>query len=370
MTGRGFGGLLFFFAISMSLPVWAQNQSSEIDSIFQPFVTADSPGFAVGVMQGGRLVFSRGYGLADLNTRQSITPATNFRLASVTKQFTAMAVMLLVHDGKLRYDDTLTKVFPEFPPYGSQITIRNLLNHTSGLKHYESIYESQTANLPPDKISQLHDADVLRILEQQNSTDFSPGTRWEYSNSGYAVLAMIVERVSGQTFSDFLQHRIFTPLGMKHSIAYVKGKNEVPNRAFGYRKSQNGNGWDFADQSPTSAVLGDGGIYTSIEDLTEWDKGLLEHTLLSEKQMQPAITPVQVGGGVQLSDGERSDYGFGWFLSPYNGHRRMWHDGDTSGFHTSIQRLVDDKVTVVVLANRTDINPRELALQVIGLYLK
>ena len=354
----------------MSLSAWARDHSSQIDSIFQPLVTADSPGFAVGVMQGGRLVFSRCYGLADLTKQQSITPATDFRLASVTKQFTAMAVMLLVHDGKLRYDDTLTKVFPEFPTYGSQITIRNLLTHTSGLKHYESIYEDQTATLPPDKISQLHDADVLRILEQQNSTDFSPGTRWEYSNSGYAMLAMIVERVSGQTFSDFLQHRIFNRLGMKHSIAYVKGKNEVPNRAFGYRKSPNGNGWDFADQSPTSAVLGDGGIYTSIEDLAKWDKGLLEHRLLSMKEMEPAVTPVQVKAGMNLSDGERSDYGFGWFLSPYNGHRRMWHDGDTSGFHTSIQRLTDDNVTVIVLANRTDINPRELALRVIDLYLK
>lgn len=354
----------------MSLAAFPQDYSSQIDNMFQPLVTANSPGFAVGVIKDGKLVISRGYGLADLNTKQRITSTTDFRLASVTKQFTAMAVMLVVHDGKLRYDDTLTKIFPEFPAYGSQITIRNLLNHTSGLKHYEGIYEEQTANLPADKVPQLHDADVLRILEQQNSTDFPPGSRWEYSNSGYAVLAMIVERVSGTTFSDFLQHRVFIKLGMKHSVAYVKGENEVPNRASGYRKSQNGNGWEFADQSSTSAVLGDGGVYTSIEDLAKWDRALTEHTLVSEKEMQPAITAVQMEGGVKVSNNEQSEYGFGWFLSPYKDHHRMWHDGDTSGFHTTIQRFTDDKLTIVVLANRTDINPRELAVKVADLYLK
>ena len=357
-------------ALSMSVAAFSQDYSSQIDNIFQPLVTANSPGFAVGVIKDGKLVISRGYGLADLNTKQRITSTTDFRLASVTKQFTAMAVMLLVHDGKLRYDDTLTKIFPEFPAYGSQITIRNLLNHTSGLKHYEGIYEEQTANLPADKVPQLHDADVLSILEQQTSTDFPPGTRWEYSNSGYAVLAMIVERISGQPFSDYVQHRIFAPLAMSHSVAFVKDKNKVPSRAFGYRKSQNGNRWDSADQSPTSAVLGDGGIYTSIEDIAKWDKALVECTLLSEKEMQPAITPVQVPGGVKLSDDAASEYGFGWFLDSYKGHRRMWHDGDTSGFHTSIQRLTDDRLTVIVLANRTDVNPRDLALRVVDLYLK
>lgn len=354
----------------MSIVSVSQDRSSQIDSIFHPLVAVDSPGFAVAVIHDEKVVFSRGYGLADLNSKQAITATTDFRLASVTKQFTAMAIMLLVHDGKLRYDDTVTRIFPEFPPYGSQIAVRNLLNHTSGLKHYESIYEQQTAKLPPDKIPQLHDADVLRILEQQNSTEFPPGSRWEYSNSGYAVLAMIVERISGQPLSDFLQHRIFGPLGMKRTIAYVRGENEVPNRAFGYRKSEDGNGWQFADQSPTSAVLGDGGIYTSIEELAKWDKALAEHTLLSEREMRAAITPVQVEGGVKLSDGTPSEYGFGWFLDPYKGHRRMWHDGDTSGFHTSIQRLMDDKLTVIVLANRTDIDPRELALEVVDLYLK
>src|SRR5436309_647359 len=207
-----------------------QDAGNKIDAIFKPLVLPDSPGFAFGVMRDGKLVFARGYGLADLDTKIPITPETDFRLASVSKQFTAMAVMLLVHDGKLRYDQTLTEIFPQFPHYGSKITVRHLLNHTSGLRAYEEIYDKQTAGTPLNNIPQLHDADVLRILEQQTSGSFAPGERWEYSNSGYSVLATIVERVSGISFSDFLRQRIFEPLEMSHTVAYVTGKNEIPNR--------------------------------------------------------------------------------------------------------------------------------------------
>ena len=350
-------------------PASSSDVAPQVDSIFKPLLAPGSPGFAVGVMQNGKLLFARGYGFADLAAQAPITPATDFRLASVTKQFTAMAVMLLVHQGKLRYDQTLTEIFPEFPQYGSRITIRHLLNHTSGLKPYEEIYAKEMAPVPSDGIRQLQDSDVLRILEQQTSGSFAPGERWEYSNSGYAVLAMIVEQVSGRSFADFLREAIFDPLGMNHTVAYVQGKNQVPNRAFGYRKVSDG-AWTFSDQSPTSAVLGDGGIYSSIEDMAKWDHALSAYTLLSRKEMEPALTPVHPAGGVNLSDGAKSEYGFGWFLDTYRGHRRMWHDGDTCGFHTSIQRLNGQQLTVVVLANRTDVNPGALALKVADLYLK
>ena len=157
---------------------------------------------------------------------------------------------------------------------------------------------------------------------------------------------------------------------MSHTVAYVTGKNEIPNRAFGYRKMPDGKQWTFSDQSPTSAVLGDGGIYTSINDIAKWDRALSTNALLSKREMEPAFTPVTVKGGVKLPDGSPSEYGFGWFLDPYRGHRRTWHYGDTSGFHTTIQRFPNDNLTVVVLANRTDINPRELALKVVDLYVK
>lgn len=348
----------------------AQVSPSQIDSVFDSLKSTNAPGAAVLVVRNGKAVFRRGYGVTDLRTRHLIDPETNFRLASFTKQFTATCIMLLVHDGKLHYDDHLTDVFPDFPEYGKAITVRNLLNHTSGLPDYEEILMKQYPNTPDDKIPQILDAGVLKSLEQQTAGQFPPGSKWQYSNSGYAVLAMIVEKVSGKKFGDFLRERIFVPLKMNHTLAYEKGKNEVPRRAYGHTKEKDGN-WRETDQSPTSAVLGDGGIYSSIDDLEKWDSALREHTLLSEAEMQPALTPVEpTAGPAKFHSGKTLSYGFGWFLDPYQGHRRMFHDGETIGFLTTIQRFPDDKLTVIVLANRTDVDPQALALKVADLYFE
>ena len=372
MKIRAAAPALLFFAIFATLHGWSQTERvkpEQIDAVFQPLVAEGTPGFAVGVYREGKIVFAHGYGLSDLALRVPIGPKTDFRLASLTKQFTATAIMLLVHDGKLSYDDPLTKVLPEFPVYGQKITIRQLLNHTSGLKDYEDIYENETADISPEKVAQLKDKDVLRIEEAQDSTLFPPGSKWQYSNSGYAVLAMVVERVSGKSYGEFLKERIFQPLHMDGTLAYEKGRNEVPNRAFGYRKNETSGLWRFSDQSPTSAVLGDGGVYTSLDDLAKWDDALSHFTLLSEAEMKPAWTPVEVAGGVQGPDGSASAYGFGWYLDAYKGHRRQWHYGETIGFLNNIERLPDDKLTVVVLSNRVDIDPGELAKKVLELYL-
>ena len=348
----------------------AQVSPSQIDSVFDSLKSTNAPGAAVLVVRNGKAVFRRGYGVTDLRTRHLIDPETNFRLASFTKQFTATCIMLLVHDGKLHYDDHLTDVFPDFPEYGKAITVRNLLNHTSGLPDYEEILMKQYPNTPDDKIPQILDAGVLQSLEQQTAGQFPPGSKWQYSNSGYAVLAMIVEKVSGKKFGDFLRERIFVPLKMNHTLAYEKGKNEVPRRAYGHTNEKDGN-WRETDQSPTSAVLGDGGIYSSIDDLEKWDSALREHTLLSEAEMQPALTPVEpMAGPAKFHSGKTLSYGFGWFLDPYQGQRRMFHDGETIGFLTTIQRFPDDKLTVIVLANRTDVDPQALALKVADLYLE
>jgi CubicO group peptidase (beta-lactamase class C family) len=347
----------------------AQVSSRQIDAVFESLKSNDAPGAAVLVVSNGKAVFRRGYGVTDLRTRHPIDPNTDFRLASFTKQFTATCIMLLVHDGKLHYDDHLTDLFPEFPAYGKSISVRNLLNHTSGLPDYEEILMKQYPNTPDDKIPQILDAGVLKSLEQQTAGQFPAGSKWQYSNSGYAVLAMIVEKVSGKPFGQFLQERIFAPLKMNHSLAYEKGKNEVPHRAYGHTKQKDGS-WHETDQSPTSAVLGDGGIYTSIDDLEKWDRALREHTLLTEAEMQPALTPVEpTAGPAKFQSGKTLSYGFGWFLDPYQGHRRMFHDGETIGFLTTIQRFPDDKLTIIVLANRTDVDPQALALKVADLYL-
>ena len=355
---------LAFSAVTAS----AQVSASQIDAIFAPLKSSNAPGAAVLVIHNGRPVFRHGYDVTDLRTLHPIDAKTNFRLASFTKQFTAAAIMLLARDGKLHYDDHLTDFFPEFPAYGKSITVRNLLNHTSGLEDYGDLLMKQYPDTPPEKVPQILDAGVLKLLEQQSSGKFAPVSKWEYSNSGYAVLAMIVEKVSGKSFGQFLHERIFTPLKMKNTLAYEKGKNEVPHRAYGH--SKNDGSWQQTDQSPTSAVLGDGGIYSSLDDLAKWDRALRDHTLLSEAEMRPALTPAQpTEGPATFPDGPAVSYGFGWFVDPYQGHKRMSHDGGTIGFRTTIQRFPDDKLTIIVLANRTDINPEELALKVADLYL-
>ncbi len=346
-----------------------QVSSREIDQIFSSLKSAEAPGAAVLVVRHGREVFRHGYGVTDRRTLHRIEPNTNFRLASFTKQFTAVCIMLLVRDGKLHYDDRLTDIFPEFPAYGKAISIRNLLNHTSGLPDYEDLLMAEYPNTPEDKIPQILDVGVLKLLEQQGSGKFPSGSEWQYSNSGYAVLAMIVEKLSGKPFGQFLHDRIFTPLKMNNTLAYEKGKNEVPHRAYGHTKDKDG--WRETDQSPTSAVLGDGGIYSSIDDLAKWDRALRNHTLLTAAEMQPALTPAQPTANPAKSPaGKPVSYGFGWFLDPYQTHKRMSHNGETIGFLTTIQRFPDDDLTVIVLANRTDTDPEQIALKVADLFLK
>jgi CubicO group peptidase (beta-lactamase class C family) len=354
----------------------------KLEAIFAPLSDAKAPGLAVLVRKGGRAVFERGYGVRELRTLAAIDPRTNFRLASCTKQFTAMAIMLLVHDGKLRYDESLTEIFPEFPAYGKTITIRNLLNHTSGLQDYELLMEREekSGGRRWTEEHQIQDADVLALLEKQSTTLFAPGTKWAYSNSGYVVLGSIVTRVSGKTLGEFLRDRIFAPLKMDQTLAYEKGKNEVTNRAFGHSKEASG--WRETDQSSTSATMGDGGVYSSLQDLGQWDEALTQRALLSEEEMGAAFTPVELSGGARpvwpansdRPEGTPVSYGFGWFLDPYRSHSRMWHYGETRGFHTYIERFAGQTVgrselTIMVLCNRTDLDAERLAAQVADLYI-
>jgi CubicO group peptidase (beta-lactamase class C family) len=346
--------------------------STQMDGIFSSVVAPDGPGAAVLVRKDGRNVFVRGYGVRDLRSGVKIDAGTNFRLASCTKQFTAMAIMLLVHDGKLRYDETLTEIFPEFPAYGKAITIRNLLNHTSVLADYEALMETEERRGGSrwNEEKQIQDAEVLGLLERENKTRFASGAKWAYSNSGYVMLGLVVAKVSGKTFGEFLRERIFIPLKMNGTLAFERRKNEVSNRAYGH--SREGDEWKQTDQSSTSATLGDGGVYSSLADLAKWDEALAQRTLLSEGEMQAALTPVKLVDGSQPKWPADSDrpagtavaYGFGWFLDPYRGHSRMWHYGDTRGFHTYIERFRDERLTIVVLCNRTDLDPEALAAKI------
>lgn len=352
----------------------------KIDALFS---APDSPGLAVLVRKGGKTVFEHGYGLRDLRTKARIDAKTNFRLASFTKQFTAMAIMLLVHDGKLHYDDKLTQYFPEFPAYGKDITIRHLLNHTSGLPDYEDLMnvEEKTRGVIWTPEHQIQDEEVLELLEKATKGFFAPGVSWAYSNSGYVLLGLVVAKVSGAPFGDFLAQRIFVPLHMDHTLVYVKGKNDVNNRAYGHTKQKETGAFRETDQSATSATQGDGGVYSNLEDLKRWDDALRKHTLLSAREMKPAITEARLTDGsptrwpdqIHGDNGTPSKpvaYGFGWFVDAYEGHARMWHTGTTMGFRTVIERFLKGNLSIIILANRTDLDPEKLSLEVADLYVK
>ncbi len=353
---------------------------NEVEAIFSSVTQEHAPGLAVLVRKNGRTLFEKGYGFRELGTSAKIDERTNFRLASFTKQFTAMAVMLLVHDGKLRYDQKLTEVFPDFPAYGKNITIRNLLNHTGGLPDYEDLMDGQEKLKGPlwSPQHQIQDDEVLALLKKEAKGKFAPGTSWSYSNSGYVVLGLIVAKTSGKCYADFLRTRIFAAVQMHQTIVYQKEKKEVPNRAYGHSKE--GDAWKETDQSSTSATLGDGGIYSNLEDLAKWDDALRNHTLLDAEEMQPAFVPAKLLNGKptlwpaapnddNLHPGKPVSYGFGWFLDPYWGIPRMWHAGSTMGFRTIMERFTTNKLTIVILSNRTDVNPEALAGKTADLFL-
>jgi CubicO group peptidase (beta-lactamase class C family) len=350
----------------------AHQAVEKMDDTFSGIAAPDAPGFAVLVKKKGKVVFEKGYGVRDLRSKTKIDAQTNFRLASFTKQFTAMAIMLLVHDGKLRYDETLTDIVPDFPAYGKNISVRNLLNHTGGLPDYEDLMDAAEKNKGPiwSPEKQIRDAEVLQLLEEASQGKFTPGTKWEYSNSGYVVLGWIVAKRSGKSFGEFLHERVFVPLNMDHTLVFEKGKNEVANRGYGHSKKEHS--FVETDQSATSATQGDGGIYSNLEDLSRWDDALRNHTLLSETDFLPAITAAELppGAEAKLAEdlpeslrGYASAYGFGWFLNLQNAHPLMWHYGDTRGFKTAILRYLGANVTVILLCNRSDLDQGALALK-------
>lgn len=339
------------FVLSM-LPALASCASAgsvhmtDIDQLMQRYDGA-VPGASLLVIDHGKPLVRQSWGLADVETGTKATPATNYRLASVTKQFTAAAVLLLVQDGQLRLVDRIRVFFPGLPASLDSVTIQHLLTHTSGIVDYEDV-------TPDGTTSQLHDADVLKLLESHDTTYFKAGTSYRYSNSGYALLALIVEKASGKSFATFLHDRIFAPLRMSHTVAFENGISTVSNRAYGY--TLKGGKWIRKDQSITSAVLGDGGIYSSIDDLAKWDAALYDSRLLSDESRRLAFTP--------HTDTDKADvkYGFGWRITG----ETLWHSGETVGFRNVIIRNPSRHRTVIILTSRDDPEPYETARTIMG----
>lgn len=328
-------------------------RQAEIDRLMRPY-DGEAPGASLLVLKDGKAVVRRGYGRSDLERHVEAGPATNYRLASVTKQFTAAAILLLAQDGKLAIEDPVRKWLPELPKAADGISVRHLLDHTGGLFDYEDLmakpYEGQ-----------ISDAGVLALLAKQEGTYFPPGSTYRYSNSGYALLALVVERASGMRFAEFLRTRIFAPLGMRDTLAYVAGGRDVAHRAWGY--SEKDGGWERTDQNAYSAVLGDGGIYSNIDDLARWDAALYDDRLLGDATRAQAF-----GKQVRVaSEPEATYYGYGWRVTE-NGDRQ-WHSGESIGFRNTLVRWPKQHLTVILLSNRNDPTPYDTAISIGRLFL-
>jgi CubicO group peptidase (beta-lactamase class C family) len=326
----------------------SMDNAAKVDRLFSDYRPDGTPGASVMVIKDGEPILIKSYGLADVDENVPVRAATNFRLASVTKQFTATSILMLVDQGKLGLDDSIRDFFPQLPPFTAEITIRHMLQHNSGLEDYEPIY----GNPFPE---QILDRGVVEIIASTEAAYFPPGTEYRYSNSAYAMLAVLVEDLSGQSFPEFLDENIFTPLRMTNTVAYRKGETTVPNRSLGYTVTNRV--IEFSDQSAWSAVLGDGGIYSSVEDLFKWDQALYEHELISPELREAAWTP-----GLE-------NYGFGWRIDEYRGHKRYHHSGSTSGFRNFMQQFPDQHLTIIVLTNRADPDVAPLADKIADLYL-
>ncbi|MBI1289876.1 serine hydrolase [bacterium] len=315
----------------------------------------DEPGCAVGVYLNGEPLFEGCHGVRALGGTEPITPTTNFRIASVSKQFTAAAILLLAERGQLRLAASLCDLFPGFPAYGAEITVAELIGHTSGIKDYEDL-------IPSDFSGTFRDADVLHLMTQQESGDFAPGSAYHYSNTAYALLALIVEKITCESFPSFLEHNLFGPAGMKRSLAWDDRIAVVDERAMGHRRDKAG-AWELRDQGLTTSVLGDGGIYTSIREYALWDLALRNDRILSPAALRQAYTPGR------LDDGSSTGYGFGWRIEEKRGLMVCHHTGSTTGFNSFARRIPSIGLCTIFLANRNGDEPKNLAPKIEDLAL-
>ena len=336
----------------------AQAQNPATTAAVTDYVKAEMqrrhiPGLSMLVVKAGRIVRAEGFGLANVELQVPVKPETIFQSGSVGKQFTATAVMMLVEEGKVGLDDPLTKYFADAPATWKQVTVRELLSHTAGFGDYPKMFDMR---------KDWTEDEELKLIESIPLA-YPPGTKWEYSNFGYVTLGILIQRVTGEFYGDFLQQRIFQPLGMQ-STRIISEADIVPNRSAGYRLV-NGELKNQEWVSPVVNTTADGSLYFSILDLAKWDAALYTEKLLKRSSLDLMWTPVKLKGGQP----NKGNYGFGWFIDNRNGHRCIHHDGSWQGFETAIDRYVDDKLTVVVLTNLADAEPGKISQHVAEMYL-
>jgi len=348
-------------ALGLGAPA-IQSQSVD-DYLAQEMKAQHIPGLALGVYRNGEIVKAQGYGLANVELNVAVKPETIFQSGSVGKQFAATAVMMLVEEGKVGLDDAITKYFPGAPDTWNNIKVRNLLSHTSGLAEYES--DERTGPSGPFYLRLDFTEDELLKKAEALPFDFQPGEKWSYRNTNYLLLGFLIRKVTGEFYGDYLQERIFKPLGM-NATRIISEADIIPNRAAGYQLVKG----ELKNQdwvSPTFNSTADGALYFTVLDLAKWDAALCTEKLVKKSSLDQMWTVAK------LNDGKpnKSNYGFAWTIDQMNGHRVIEHGGAWQGFTTYIARYVDDKLTVVVLTNLDSAhsNPGRIAHHVAGLYV-
>ncbi len=320
-------------------------QPARIDAVFKAYSSPSTPGCALGIYQDGRVLYSRGYGMADLNQATPITPTTLFDVGSVSKQFAAASLVLLANEGRLALTDDIRKHLPEIPDYGTPITIDHLLHHTSGLRDYNDLLVLKGYHFE----DVTDDDDALGVIARQRALKFKPGARFEYSNTGYFLAALIVKRVTGKTLAEFARERLFQPLGMTRSHFRDDHTAIVPGRATAYAPSgKDGFRIDMSNWNQ----LGDGQVQTSVTELVRWEENF--HT--AKVGGRPLIDRMQERG--TLTTGASTSYGRGLFVDTYRGVPRIHHSGAWAGYRASLMRFPEQRLSIAMLCNRADTNPK------------
>ncbi|MDX2220526.1 MAG: serine hydrolase [Burkholderiales bacterium] len=314
----------------------------QIDTAFTATFKADEPGAAIIVVKDGKTVLRKGYGLADTEKKVPIQPGDVFRLGSMTKQFTAVAILMLAEEGKLSVQDEITRFVPDYPTQGKKITVEHLLTHTSGIKSY--------TNMPGFRTIVNKDMKPLEVVDffKNEPMEFAPGERYAYNNSGYFLLGIIIEKVSGMSYADFVAKRIFEPLGMTHTAFEGFERNGV-KRIAGYGRGRAG----FEPARPMSMTqpYAAGSLVSTVDDLARWDAAITAGKLLKPASWKRAFTPYV------LNNGKPTDYGYGWQIRKFQGEELIEHGGAINGFHTQGMRLPASRVYVAVLTNRLGARP-------------
>lgn len=352
-----------FILVVLAIPSVAQDAvSRQVDAV----VTAEQeaqkiPGISLAVCRDGVLVKASGYGLANVELDVAVTPETIFQTGSVGKQFTSMAIMMLVEEGKIGLDDKAAKYIKGAPQAWSGVTIRNLLTHTSGIADYGG--EENTMGKGVINFRKDYTEDELVQAFAKMPMDFAPGEKWSYSNTGYVLLGIIIHRVTGQFYGDFLQERIFKTLGM-NSTRIISEADIVPHRSSGYRLVKG----ELKNQewvSPTLNTTADGALSTNVLDLAKWDAALYTTKLVKQPSLDAMWSPAKLNGG------KTYPYGFGWDLTKKNDRRAVSHDGAWQGFTMTIARYLDDNLTVIVMTNLDSNNskPEKIVDELAKLYL-